>query len=1357
MKTRRFAVATFAGASLLLGLGGASQADDIDLLRFGAADPYVMIVLDTSASMCLDLKGLPVEADCDDPRSRLYLAKQALYDAFQSIDGVQFGFASYNQDQLRVKAKHWLYYLEPSRNSLPNNWPFATWPTMDGDGIEVGGVVDIDGDMLTFGHKPDLKDATGKTWGACDRPIDLRTEKRHLNRLPKLGSSGITTTEIWVTSSNTRYRVTFSNPTAADKLGDTLLRTRLKIEQMRSNSTCAAPTFSSTWTADLTLTLWREYLMWDDTAASVYLVPDMTQAKNAEKTDAMGWSWRDVEGTFSCGVKKPFSGKGSEGNYDSSKFPYSSTDLYDRYCAGGECNNLKWQTVADPTYRELDYGDFLTWHWVRDNREDFLSRMNPLHSAGGRGFGSAEYFKDQVDSDTNTLELESTSRRPLIGGGNSPLSDATLDYRCWYLSSATDNKCSDNSAPYYTKGFNTIANQSDGAWTCRRPYLILVTDGENNCSGENVAADVANLFSKTRTQTWVVNLGGNLTGVVNNGQGEEVFVDTEEELRDEMRQIVGAIEQERRAFASAAVPSVQADVADKIYLTQFTPLNLQSIWPAKVDAYLKPLPIDPLTQQPDPAHSSHLWDAAAVLKSQQAPRPADVTVPLTTSELRLGLGNNQRRVYYPLDPAANTGVPLKFRLLDQVDGTGVAANDLREDLWRGFGLVGSSFELGATSTLTPTMHLDETRAQNLLKNFYQIRTVTYRPDPRLTTTLTVEFVMGDVFHANPQVIGGPQNSIYFQQDFPDYREFAREQQNRRKLLLVGSNDGLLHAFDAGQFLVTGSGSNQKAEFSNGTGREVFAYAPRAMLGTIARLATDTQRLWGIDGNAAVADVYIDPKHSGTPSAADRRWRTAVFSGLRQGGKAVFALDITQPDKLKLDTTLDRYVPSFNPLPPGTTEAPSAVAGCANTTGGSEAVPCDPELTYPTPLWEFTDTADEDLNGAADLGETWSTPNVGAIQIEVDDGAGGKRIEKRFVALFGGGYDGSGNSGNFLYMVDVETGKTLYKRLLLGSAAAEPAAVDLNQDGIIDRIYVGTTRGYLYRVDTTVPVPLVSGFGPSATEKRILSEDWEPYVLFDTLSAGARRPIFFRPSVIFIARLGLYAVAFGTGQRDNLWTYAATGGERFYVFVDESSESAVPLPYTESSFTAIDLTDPNAVDTNYLEDKSPGTRGWYLIFDAAANERMITPPLTLSGLVFFSTYLPYLESTPDPTEPKLVVCEKRGDSRSYNLFAFNGNGATFDAAGDWTRFRKVDDVFVSEPFVEQFQTGNTGSGATTSPLPSDLDFERLMEELKAELFSPRCRFNPSYRFDIRTVRSDTGVEYIASVPICLLPSNWRPEN
>ena len=51
--------------------------------------------------------------------------------------------------------------------------------------------------------------------------------------------------------------------------------------------------------------------------------------------------------------------------------------------------------------------------------------------------------------------------------------------------------------------------------------------------------------------------------------------------------------------------------------------------------------------------------------------------------------------------------------------------------------------------------------------------------------------------------------------------------------------------------------------------------------------------------------------------------------------------------------------------------------------------------------------------------------------------GDGEVEPRFVAVFGGGFDPGGASGNWLYMVDVETGRILYKRRLVGAGAGPP--------------------------------------------------------------------------------------------------------------------------------------------------------------------------------------------------------------------------------------------------------------------------------------------------------------------------------
>src|SRR3954452_3940451 len=109
-----------AAALALLALLGAAAArgDDRDLLRSTIADPYMFILLDTSGSMNWSPKGttcptgdcfVPLQAD--DAGSKFYQAKAALYEVLTdaSLPKVYMGFATYNQDQLALLQKHWLY------------------------------------------------------------------------------------------------------------------------------------------------------------------------------------------------------------------------------------------------------------------------------------------------------------------------------------------------------------------------------------------------------------------------------------------------------------------------------------------------------------------------------------------------------------------------------------------------------------------------------------------------------------------------------------------------------------------------------------------------------------------------------------------------------------------------------------------------------------------------------------------------------------------------------------------------------------------------------------------------------------------------------------------------------------------------------------------------------------------------------------------------------------------------------------------------------------------------------------------------------------------------------------------------
>jgi PilC-like protein with beta-propeller domain len=1368
---------------LLLAAGGRpALSDDTDLLRFNSGKPYVFFLLDTSASMTLTADGKWVHANGDDPRSKLYQAKQILYQVFQEVDDIHFGFASMNQDNAAAAAKHWLYYFT---GSLPANWPIS-YPLANPGGPQLFNTdgtarEDVGVDLMTFG--PHLTGVAGATCvgtkctaGTCAAPLSLSTQREQINRYAKLGVGGDETTEIWLsTTGNRTFRLTVDKPDNSAKaaLGQSVMNAKFVLEQF---SSCAgSPT--ATFTTHLDLNLWTDFLMFDENVGSA-TAPNGTHNGGVDKVAGF-WDAKDILNTSTCGSGHPFSGEGWEGNYDGeANLPVpqgvSLNSTFDPHCANpavpATCYNLKRTTSFNTEFgRPLDRGDILPLDWDSENKDAFLDRLAPNQSDSPADFRIASYFKDDPDATTGVLPLATAGRSPLFGTGPTPLAKMVADFRCFYQGEG--NKCKDEA---YDPGWESIAKANDSEWGCRRPYLIVISDGGDSCGGENPCADTANLNSKSSVKTWVIAYGaGNNCGqpplscMAQNGKGELLCPQNAKDLKDELLKILGLIREETRAFASAAVPSIQTNVDQTVYLTDFTPINGKSVWDGHIDAYLKPVPPvnPPIDLRPDrtetcrsdSTESCHLWDAGEVMRVLQA--NADP----------LGDEADQRRVYYAVENT--TGLYAEARRLLEKPRDRGTTDDPDETLWED---LLKAFEIPFTDGDQTSEDAARARADLVLQKTFAVKTATVTTTDPATgkpTTKTLQYLLGDIFHSNPLVVGSPPNTKYFTDDLHGYRDFFRRHELRRKMLVVGSNDGLLHVFDAGIYR-GGSSTTPSApppvtapntppnEFDNGSGRELFAFAPRSVLPTMRQLAESTVHQWGVDGTVTVADVFVDPelaRHGGLPDPAKRKWRTVIFGGLREGGAGYYALDITQPDTLDADNV---------PQPKGGSSGPPFLPSCTDL----DLTNCGP-LAFPAALWEFDDSVrdasgvpvklDEDGNDVSDLGAAWSIPNVGRIRLT----EGGETVEK-YVMVVGGGFDPDNKAtptrGYWLYMIDIETGKVLYKRQLTGAVPSEPSAVDTDLDGFFDRIYIGTTAGKMYRVDLTADS---SGAFPALTSKtvrgldantyiveRVPDANWQPRLLFDAntgLSAGQTRPIFYRPSVIFVPSLGRFALLFGTGDRENLWKSTDIAG-RFYVFVDDSEDLPAGTVLDETRFNRITVSSPAATQ-EFLFSGAVGSRGWYLVLDP--DERLITDPFALSGVAFFSTYQPdvIVSGGRDP------LCSKTGTSRIFVVSTVNGNPFLRDANNVAVRNATVND-FVTNPFTEdrllKSASSGTGPGGGGGEICDTETMNALRNALKT-IFPANCRFT-NQTVDIKTVSSKTALICIAPIPVCTVEKNWREQ-
>ncbi len=133
--------------------------------------------------------------------------------------------------------------------------------------------------------------------------------------------------------------------------------------------------------------------------------------------------------------------------------------------------------------------------------------------------------------------------------------------------------------------------------------------------------------------------------------------------------------------------------------------------------------------------------------------------------------------------------------------------------------------------------------------------------------------LGDIVNSTPVVVGAPDGFF----NDPSYIEFRRSHASRERMIYVGANDGMLHAF--------------YADDPRG-GEEAWGFIPNNLLAKLEHLTAqdyESCHEYFVDLTPTVADAFIDPDGTGP------QWRTTLIGGEREGGTSFFALDVTDPD------------------------------------------------------------------------------------------------------------------------------------------------------------------------------------------------------------------------------------------------------------------------------------------------------------------------------------------------------------------------------------------------------------------------------------------------------------------------------
>ncbi|KQV61096.1 hypothetical protein ASC95_06735 [Pelomonas sp. Root1217] len=453
-------------------------------------------------------------------------------------------------------------------------------------------------------------------------------------------------------------------------------------------------------------------------------------------------------------------------------------------------------------------------------------------------------------------------------------------------------------------------------------------------------------------------------------------------------------------------------------------------------------------------------------------------------------------------------------------------------------------------------------------------------------------LLGDIVNAKARPVAAPA-APYSAANNPGYDTFKTTYAARPPMVYVASNDGMVHAVDGSLTTSTFPNTNPSTP-----GKEIWAYFPSALFsGPSGTGSTDGLASIGnptflhhfmVDATPLTIDVDLG-RTGGVVGATN--WRTILVGGLGKGGKALYALDITDPASV-------------------TTEA----------------------IAAQKVLWEFTD---------ADLGYVYGQPVVV------------KTRRWGWTVVVGSGYNNTDGHAYFFF-IDPRTGALLQKVAATtsvptagnnycaacsasnqaGMAHINAFVLDLT-DGYADAIYGGDLMGNVWRVDVTgttaypAPVKFASLVG----------------------SNGSALPITSKPLPVVQPGTNRRYITVGTGRLLDATDLNNTQAQRFFAIIDGSNAAfdvdgtvtgqtstlpaGITFPLTVANM--LQLTDLNAKITLNLTTQL----GWYVDLGVSAGGpgwRVLSDPTSFYGTVAFAA------TSPSSTD----ACAPNGTSRIYAI-------------------------------------------------------------------------------------------------------------
>jgi type IV pilus assembly protein PilY1 len=809
-----------------------------------------------------------------------------------------------------------------------------------------------------------------------------------------------------------------------------------------------------------------------------------------------------------------------------------------------------------------------------------------------------------------------------------------------------NSNSSDNTAQGYASFLNLIGDyHADGEVEVSCAQYPGVAAGDECASYlDDVAKFMQNTdFRPDRAGTQVIDVytvgftttpsaNDLLSRTAQNGNGQFYFSNNAEELADAITGAITDIINKSQSFTAATVPATRTSDGGNIYTSLFLPRNADPYWEGHLSLF-------------------HITAGGGILDANGncaliGAGPGCTNGPLSQTAVPFWDAGEEipdpaARTLFTTMPSGGTSTLVDFDVTLGVSALGDPASAL-DDLTFADRFL---YPVGTATTA-------EVLADQIIQN---VRGCEFGTGVG-NTCVRRPWLLGDIFHSNPLVVGDPRSFI----PEPSYFVFAANHATRDKAIYAGANDGFLHAFHGGTW--DPSPPTGPPGYDRGTGVEQFGFMPWPARRNVRHLPKDTgsRDYYFVDGTPVAADLWLPPSPTQTTKANDgSEWKTVLAGGLRQGGNAYYALDVTDP--------------------------------------------ADPG--YPGYLWEFP-AEGAPASIMAYMGETWGTPILTRVKVVISG-----QVYERAVAIVSGGYHASGDpndplnyaatatAGRAVFLVDVGTGEVLaekkFQPLLLGDPQSEmlyavattPAVYDLDGDDFADVIYFGDLGGNLWKwVIAHDPLSGNVGEDPIHSTGDVSQPNWKFEKFFQATPTPTSphgvllgttwyfKSIYFPPAATF-SNDDLW-LSFATGERANLplqgVTTSTAENNRFYSVMDPDplgrQGTIGGAPLTEQ--TLFDATGDGTCSS------MTGFDGYF--FRARDSEKFVTNVDIFAYYVIAASYTPAAAGG-DP-------CSAAGSATLY-VFRVDCGQGFFSGTGDASRRLELGAGMPTDPRVTVDPSGS----------------------------------------------------------------------